>query len=531
MRVVSEKMTVTISAVLFAVTGASGVAAQALPETAGAQILKQVETPIIPEQAVKPRQEITVAEPSATDGAKIAVAGFTFEGNALFPAAVLGQPLQRFVGQKLTLAELNYAADLIGKYYQEHGYFARVVLPQQDVLDGFVRIQIVESRLDRVEIDPSASSANDERLKAFVGAGLKGGDQLNLRRLERGTLLLNQLPGGSFRTVLRAGSADGTSSVVVVSEPGLERNFSAMVDGAGSSRSGQERVMLSASLYPLAVFGDELALMALASRGVQYGRAAYNVPIGSSGMSANLAVSGLRYNLLNTPVTMKGSSEAAIVGLRYPLVFQSDQAVTLSFEGGYRRFSDRVATVVTDRSLVYGSVGLDFSTADKTLGGGNTALGINVLAGRTASQGGHARVSGYLQRRQKVTQRDSLSLRLSAQSGSGKIDQSQLLMINGTSGVAAFSNDDDVSGRSGIVGRATFEHQFSSAFKASAFYDLGKVYDAPANRPTRLQGVGVGATWQAVSGVVIDASVARPIGAPSAFSNTVKAWVSARVAF
>ena len=531
MRTMLGNLSVAVSSGLLMLAGASAAFAQTQPNDAGAQVLRQVEPPAIPKRAVKPRKAITVAEPQQASGAKVGVQSFVFEGNSLLKAADLASPLQRFVGQDLTLAELNYAADLVGKLYQERGLFARVVVPTQDVLNGIVRIQVVESRLDRIEIDPSASGEHDDRVRAYVGAGLKQGDPLDLRRIERGTLLVNQLPGSSFRTLLRAGSAEGTSSVVVLSELAQDQNFSAVIDNAGSARSGQQRLLLSASLHPIAAFGDDLALLALASPGVQYGRAAYNLPIGTSGLSANLAVSGLHYDLLKTPVSIKGNSAAAIVGLRYPLVLQSDRAVQLSIEGGYRRFSDQVETLVNNRSLAYGSIALDVSQADAFLAGGSSALGVSLLAGQGSRDGGFGRVSAYLQRRQQLTMRDALSLRITGQIGSNKLDPSQFLMVNGSNGVMAASNDDDVSGRSGVVGRATFEHRFAPVLRVSAFYDFGKVYGAAANRPSLLQGVGVGVVLQVARVLLIDASVAHPINSPDSFNDRTKAWISARVAF
>lgn len=531
MRSLAAKFAVTGSGALLMMSVGAVAFAQDHPDNAGTQILRQVEPPAFPVPAVQPRQEIVVAEPEVLAGPMVSVQGFLFEGNSLFGADRLAGVLQQFVGQELALAELNYAADLIGKFYQERGYFARAVVPAQDVVDGMVRLEIVESRLDGIEIDPSAVGSEDDRLRSYVSGGLQKDEILDLRRIERGALLLNQLPGSSYRTVLRAGSGEGTTSVLLVSEPDAGKRFGVMVDGLGSARAGRERLLLTGNLYPLVAFGDELSITALASRGIQYGRFAYSLPIGTDGFSASVALSGLRYKLLNTPVAIKGDSEAAIVNLRYPLVLQADYSVMVSVEGGYRQFSDRVETAASNRSLVYGSIGFDIGHADQFLGGGDTALGLTVLTGDTVSQGAHARLSGYFQRRQNLDRSNMLSLRVMGQIGSSRLDQSQFLTLNGNSGVAAFSNDEDVSGTSGVLGRATFEHEFAPEMRVSIFYDLGKVYGAPASRPTVLQGVGVGANFQAMSGFTIDASVARPIRAPGVFDNDVKAWVSARVRF
>lgn len=525
------KFTVATLGILLTVLSVSEAHAQSQPDNAGAQILRQTEPQATPRQSVTARPEVTVVEPTEVVGPAIVVSGFAFDGNNVFTDDVLAPVLQRFVGQGLTLAELQYAADLIGKYYQDQSYVARAAVPEQDVVGGIVRIQIVESRLDKVEIDASVGGSDRERIKAFVGSGLKSGDNLNLRRIERGTLLLNQLPGTDYQAVLRAGSSDGTSSVVVVPVLDPARSFIVVVDGAGSERSGRERIMVSASAHPIAMFGDELSLTALASRGVLYGRAGYSLPIGSEGLSANLALSGLRYNLLNTPIDIKGSSAAAIFGLRYPVLLQFDAAVMLSVEGGYRAFSDRVVTLTTTRSLVFGSASIDVTSADKLLAGGTSGFGLSVLSGRTASQGSHVRLSGYINRRQNFTKRDAIILRVSGQVASEKLDPSQLMMINGSSGVAAFSNDEDVSGRSGVNGRVAYERNFAPTLTASVFYDFGKVYGAAANRPTSLRGVGVAASWSPLAGLTIEASAGRPIRTPDAFDNSIKTWVSARLSF
>jgi len=245
-----KKYTVAALGLWLVFAGFSEAHAQSQPDNVGAQILRQTEPQAMPQQSVKVRPEVTVIEPVKAEGPTIIVSGFSFDGNTVFPADVLAPVLQSFVGQGLTLAELQYAADLIAKFYQDQSYVARAVVPEQDVVGGIVRIKVVESRLDKIEIDGSVKGQGQERIQQFVGAGLKSGDNLNLRRIERGTLLLNQLPGTDYQTVLRAGASDGTSSVVVVPVLDPAQSFGVVVDGSGSARSGQERIMLSASAHP-----------------------------------------------------------------------------------------------------------------------------------------------------------------------------------------------------------------------------------------------------------------------------------------
>lgn len=527
----SKSRCAAICGAFLAVSGVGSVAhAQSDPSVVGARILRQVE----PTQAVLPdlkaRKKIVVDEPSSISGPKIEVRGFRFSGNNSFTGDQLNAALGSLVGRKLSIAELGYAADLIGKYYQDEGILARAVVPAQDVVDGFVAVQVIEGKLAGVEVDAASSSADSESQRTYVQAGAKPGDVINLRRIERGTLLLNRLPGNNVRTVLRAGSIEGTSSVVIVDEPSRDQNVVLSFDRSGSSRAGFERVTGSASFFPIARFGDVLNITGLASRGVQYARLGYTLPVGSDGLSFLISGSGLRYKLLNTPLSLKGNSETATLGAKYPIILQSDQSVILSFESGYRRFSDRIETLLTNRSVVFGSLGLDVMTSDALLSGGSNAFGATLTAGKTLKKYNYTTLVAYVTRRQSLSTNDVIELRINGQIGSAKVDQSQMMMINGSNGVFAFGNDDDVAGRSGFVGRATYQRALGSRLSASVFYDLGRVYGADPTRPKTLKGAGLGAIWRSPWGVTFDASAARAIGAPDQFNDKIKAWISAKFA-
>lgn len=527
----SKTNLLTALAASLALISTAPVAAQPDPSINGARILRQVE----PSQTVRPnvkrRKDIVVDEPSAISGPQIEVSGFRFSGNTFFSDEQLGAVLRSFSGRKLSIAELSYVADLIGKYYQDHGILARAVVPVQDVADGFVAVEVVESKLDGVELDSNAPATDSDNERAYVQAGSKVGDVLDLRRVERGTLLLNRLPGQNVRTVLRAGSREGTTTVVLVPEPSDVHRFAVSVDRSGSSRAGFERVTANATLFPIARFGDALSVTALASRGVQYGRLGYALPVGSNGLSVLISGSGLRYKLLNTPLSLSGNSETASIGAKYPIVLQSDRSVTLSVETNYRRFSDRIETLRTNRSVIFGSIGLDFMTSDALLGGGSNAFGATVSTGKTLKKDSYTTLLAYVTRRQSLSARDSVELRLSGQIGSAKVDPSQMWMINGSNGVYAFGNDEDVSGRSGFVGRATYERALANRLSASVFYDFGRVYDGDPTRPKTLKGAGLGAAWQTPWGLALDASVARAISAPTQFNAKTRAWISAKIAF
>lgn len=497
----------------------------------GARLLRQSEQKSEVLQDVRPREEVEVQQPTEISGSEVLVTKFSFSGNTLFSDALLLEPLNRFIGEKLAIADLRYAADLVAKYYQDRGFLARAALAPQDIIDGEVRIDLIEGRLEEVAVEGVADEKKGRRLSDIARGGVLDGEELDLRSIERGVLLLNRLPGQSYRSVLRAGLAEGASAVILVPGEMTSSRHSLTLDSNGSARAGQERITATASFYPVASFGDEISVAVLASRGVQYGRAAYSLPIGTNGLSGNIAVSALRYDLLGTPLDIQGDSQAIVGGINYPLVLQYDKSVLLSFEASYRRFSDRVESVSTDRSLASTAASVDVNVADKILGSGTFASGISVQLARTLNEATFTKINAYISRRQQIGGSYAFDLRLTGQFASEGVDPSQAFIVNGTSGVLGFSNDDDVSGRSGLLFHAGFERAFGGRLKASAFYDYAKLYGVATNRPTQLQSAGVNASLLALDALSLEATVAMPINAPSQFDEKVRAWVSARIVF
>src|SRR5579885_696860 len=70
-------------------------------------------------------------------GPTVKVTGFDITGNTVYDSATLQALIASYAGKDLTLAELYKAADVITRYYQDHGYgIARATLPEQRLNDG-----------------------------------------------------------------------------------------------------------------------------------------------------------------------------------------------------------------------------------------------------------------------------------------------------------------------------------------------------------------------------------------------------------
>jgi hemolysin activation/secretion protein len=91
---------------------------------------------------------------------------------------------------------------------------ARAYLPEQDVTDGLVTIEILPGRLDtqgrafRIEaIGARPLRIDPERLGAILTALIPAGEPIRQADLDRAILLINDLPGIDALARLEAGEA------------------------------------------------------------------------------------------------------------------------------------------------------------------------------------------------------------------------------------------------------------------------------------------------------------------------------------
>ena len=80
-----------------------------------------------------------------------------------FKVSKLKSLLKDYINKKLTFSQINEAAELIQEFYLVNDFFlAKVTLPEQEVVDGIIYININEGRLDKK--DPYVIKAENLRL-------------------------------------------------------------------------------------------------------------------------------------------------------------------------------------------------------------------------------------------------------------------------------------------------------------------------------------------------------------------------------
>jgi hemolysin activation/secretion protein len=432
--------------------------------------------------AVAPKLEIQrpEAETAQTQASgKIFVKRFRLSS----PSTLLSEPqLNRLLGNFLqrenTIENLHKASEEVSNNLRERGYaFARAFLPQQEIVDGTVMIEISQGKLSKeADGQPSINvktegktRLNQARVKAMVAAAVSDAKGLNVKDLERGLLLLNDLPGVQGTGLVVPGREPGTAGLNVdIREGPLVRGWLGY-DNFGSRSTGMNRGTADVSLTNPSGRGDLADLNLAKSSGTESVTASYLMPLGLSGLRARLAASGLQYRVEDSvSVTdAEGGSVWLSAGLSYPVMRSQTDNLYLSGSIDGKQFKDSVANVqISSRRTQSLSVGaqanhqsptggrlLSFSASltGGSLDRGGVPSDLAVDEVTRHAQGGYGILRATGSWMEQLNADFSASVTLATQFASKNLDTSEKIYLGGPRGVRAYPIEEAGSDEGAIL--------------------------------------------------------------------------------
>jgi hemolysin activation/secretion protein len=147
----------------------------------------------------------------------------------------------------------------------------QVVIPPQTIDNGIVRFQIVEGFIDTIDIQaPKNESESALKLIRKYADGISGSTAVNIAQLERGLLLINDLPGVSARSILSPSeTTPGAADLLVI----IERDtFDSIVttDNFGSRYLGAVQLGTAATYRSLFGVNDSITAQMVYAPGTGY---------------------------------------------------------------------------------------------------------------------------------------------------------------------------------------------------------------------------------------------------------------------
>ncbi|WP_420994766.1 ShlB/FhaC/HecB family hemolysin secretion/activation protein [Cupriavidus sp. 30B13] len=488
---------------------------------------------VLPKAPERPAAPAAAAD-SADPGLRLKVQGLRIAGNHVFGAAQLLSLLDDLNGTEQDLAGLRAAADRITAYYHQRGYvLARAFLPQQDIEDGVVLIEVMEGRYGQVELQ-NQSRTLDGVLRQPLAA-LRSGDAVQGATLESRLLLLNDLPGVQVRGTLRPGAARGTTDLVVDAASAPLVSGSVEADNYGGYYTGEYRLGGSVYLNSPLRLGDQLSLRLLGSdKRQRYYRAGYQVPFGPWLTRAGVAYSEMRYHLGRDFAELEAHGKASIRSAFVTQPLLRGRAFSLNAQLQYddKRLRDDMDLfeVTNLKRAELWTLGLNASNQDTLLGGGQSAVSVTVSRGRlrlddpytsyvdgfTAhAAGGFSKLNLNAARLQRLGHRFQLYGQFNAQWASGNLDGSEKFGMGGPYGVRGYALGAG-SGDQGWQASLELRYLLGPGWQLSAFVDRSEVDInrrpwTTENNARRLTAAGVGAGW-AGDGHQVSVALAWPVG-------------------
>ncbi|HEX7639239.1 MAG TPA: ShlB/FhaC/HecB family hemolysin secretion/activation protein [Burkholderiaceae bacterium] len=511
-----------------------------------------------PIQPTKPSAAIVIpATPTqapAPGGATVKLETVVFHGATKLSDAALQAVVHGAIGQALDMAGLWGLAQRVSEAYRAAGYpFARAYLPPQQLQDGTLRIEIVEGRYGRVRAtgDAALAASAQSFLKPLVP-----GEVIESAPLERTTLVLGDLPGIVVTPVMRPGEQAGTGDLDVEVRRGPRVRGSLSLDNEGNRYTGPTRLQADASSASALVFGDQVAVHAMATDAkLWFGSLGYSLPVGSAGLRGHGEFARTYYQLGGefTSLDASGTANVATLGLSWPIVRSQAANLSLDVSATHKSMRDAQGAAGTSQAKSSNAlpIALSFDERDGLLGGGLSYGAFTVTPGhldlgatlavtdastaRTA--GAFTRVNLDVARMQALGPAVTLFGRVAAQWASKNLDSSEGFGPGGVTGVRAFPGG-EAYGNEGWVAQMELRRS-GGELRPYAFYDIGgsraNVHPWTAGRNDRvLSGLGVGVRAQ-VGRWSLDASAAHPThGTPvTSESNApgTRVWAAASVAF
>jgi hemolysin activation/secretion protein len=297
------------------------------------------------------------ASPAANAQTRFDIQRFVVEGNTILAEAEIRRLVSPFEGKSRDFGDVQRALEALQDEFLARGYTAvRVLVPEQDLVGGLVRIQVVQARISEVRVEGNQffDSAN---VRASLPA-LKEGESPNTRAISQNVVLVNENPakqvGISLEPTKEAGNVD---AVVRVTDSKPSR-WSLSLDNTGSSATGYHRSGLA---YQNAnVFNrDHVLNMQYITSPDHIGDVTifglgYRAPVYASKGFFDVfgGYSDVNSGTIQNLFTVSGSG--TILGARYTQVLPKldayEQRIALGYD--YRDFRNNVSFVGTSGSLL-----------------------------------------------------------------------------------------------------------------------------------------------------------------------------------
>lgn len=199
-----------------------------------------------------------------------------FDRSELLPDSFLEGIASRYEGKEIGLNDIGAIVREVDREYKDRGYFAaKAYVPNQDVRDHILKINLIEGKIDRITVKENKSTSEN-----FVrrNLGVESGDRLNVKELQDNILMFNAANDIKARIAMEPGEKFATTDLDVIVEEPQRVSVSAFADNAGQKSTGVYRAGAFASVRSLTGYRDNLNFGGVVTEGSNAFFGSFDIP-------------------------------------------------------------------------------------------------------------------------------------------------------------------------------------------------------------------------------------------------------------
>lgn len=194
------------------------------------------------------------AAPQGTGTGCINIKTVTITGAKSMDTSARKRLEREYAGRCLGVNEIQQLLSEITRIYIEKGYATtRAYLPEQDMSQGTLQIDVIEGRIEKLQLNEGDKKGSLYIPNAFPGLE---GDVLNLRDIEQGLDQVNRLASNNATMDIAPGSAEGLSIITINNQPSKRWHVNLTADNYGARTTGVRQLGATISADSLLGFNE-----------------------------------------------------------------------------------------------------------------------------------------------------------------------------------------------------------------------------------------------------------------------------------
>lgn len=479
-------------------------------------------TPKVPESPL-PQLNVPPAAPEVPSqvGLKVQVKRVEVLGNTVFSEAEINAAVAPFIGKEAAFEDLLAIRTAITDLYIRNGYSTSgAFIPPQDITTGVITIQVVEGKLEQIEIE-GLRRLREGYVRSRIAAA--AGSPINLKRLESALQLLQLDPLLSrVQAELTAGTTPGLSVLKLNLTEAPPITSAVLLDNQGTPSTGSFGGSAILNHNNVFGFGDRFSSAFGITEGSRSNNFSYEIPLNARDGTLSLRYANSQSRILEEPFSqfdINARSRTFSLGFRQPITRTPTTEFALSLSADLRQsetfllgdmpfsFSEGPVNGKSKVTAIrFTQDWLNRSPRRVLAARSQFSVGIDAFGATVNETGIDGRFLSWLgqfQWVQALSPNATLIARVGTQLTPDALLPLEQFSIGGLDTVRGYRQNQRVADN-GVVGSVEVRFPIlrssdgTQSLQLAPFFDIGKVWNTARETPSpsTLASVGLGLRWQ-----------------------------------